>query len=48
MLDLEDFSSGRTREGWWIKNDDVKSLTFPYQARQHRSDIIRDEAMLDC
>src|SRR2546425_2283545 len=48
MLDLEDFSSGRTRERGWIKNGGVKSLTFPYQSWQHRSDIIRDEAMLDC
>ena len=24
MLDLEGLCSGRTRESWWIKNDDVK------------------------
>ncbi len=48
MFDLKPFPSGRTRKSWRIKNDHVKFLTFPCQTWQHRPDIIRDKAVLDC
>src|SRR5207247_2794618 len=48
ISDRTRLSSGRTRESWWIKNDHLKFLTFPCQTWQHRPDIIRDKAVLDC
>jgi len=46
-FDLEFLSSGRTRKRWRIQNDSVKFLASAGQTRQHRSHIIRDEAMVD-